>query len=115
MDIAAMNVRVIFQKNETVTDKYKNNNNEWTDYFSCYATVGGTSGGGQNGSESQDAGQTNDVSSLTFTVRYSSETAAVDVTNYRLLYDGEIYDIIAINYLNLKKHALKFRCRKARR
>ena len=115
MDIAAMDVRVTFQKNETVTDKYANHKNVWADYYSCYATVGGTSGGGESGSERQDAGQTLDVSSLTFTVRYSSETAAIDVTNYQILYADEIYDIISIDYLNMKKHALKFRCRKARR
>jgi len=38
MDIAAMNVRITLQANETTTDEYGNHKNTWTDYFSCYAT-----------------------------------------------------------------------------
>lgn len=115
MDIAAMNVRIKLQKNEIVTDKYGNHKNEWSDYFSCYATLGGTTDGGVSGAERHDAGQTVDVSSPTFTVRYSSETAAVDITHYRILYNDEIYNIVSIDWLNMKKRALKFKCRKERR
>ena len=44
MDIALLNVRIIFQKNETVVDRFGNHKNEWTDYYSCHATVSGESG-----------------------------------------------------------------------
>ena len=44
MEVAALNVRITFQRNETVTDKYGNHKNAWNDYFSCYATLGGESG-----------------------------------------------------------------------
>lgn len=40
MNIAAMRVRVIFQKNAVTVDKYGNHKTGWTDYFSCWATVG---------------------------------------------------------------------------
>ena len=39
MNIAAMNVRICFQKSSVVTDEIGNHTNEWVDYFSCYATV----------------------------------------------------------------------------
>lgn len=45
MDIALMNVRITFQKNEVVTDKIGNHKNAWSDFYSCYATVSGEGGG----------------------------------------------------------------------
>ena len=53
MDIGAMNRRVTIQKNETATDRYGNHKNEWTDVFTCWATVSG-----EGGQEQAEAGQT---------------------------------------------------------
>lgn len=39
MDIAAMNERIMFQKNAVMTDKIGNHTNGWTDYYSCFATI----------------------------------------------------------------------------
>ena len=50
MNIAAMRVRVTFQKNTVTVDKYGNHKTGWTDYFSCWATVG-TSSGSESGGE----------------------------------------------------------------
>lgn len=44
MNIAAMRVRVTFQKNTVIVDKYGNHKTGWADYFSCWATVGTSSG-----------------------------------------------------------------------
>lgn len=110
MDIAAMNVRVTFQKNEVVTDKYGNHKNTWTDYFSCYATIGG-----ETGQEQAVVGETVENTDMNVTVRYCKETAAVTSTKYRILFMDEIYDILAVDHLNYKKHGLKFKCRKVRR
>lgn len=110
MDIAAMNVRVAFQKNETVTDKYGNHKNAWTDYFMCYATIGG-----ETGQEQAVVGETVENTDMNVTVRYCTETAAVISTKYRILFGNDIYDILAVDHLNYKKNALKFKCRKVRR
>ena len=110
MDVAALNVRIPFQQNETVVDKYGNHKNTWTDYFSCYATLGG-----ETGQEQAVVGETVENTEVNFTVRYSSETAVIISTKYRILYADELYDIIAVDHLNMKKHALKFKCRKVRR
>ncbi len=109
MDIAAMNVRVAFQKNETVTDKYGNHKNAWTDYFTCYATIGG-----ETGQEQAVVGETVENTNMNVTVRYCTETAAVISTKYRILFGDDIYDILAVDHLNYKKNALKFKCRKVR-
>lgn len=110
MDIAAMNVRVTFQKNETVTDKYGNHKNAWTDYYSCYATIGG-----ETGQEQAVVGETVENTDMNVTVRYCSETAVITSTKYRILFGDDIYDILAVDHLNFKKNALKFKCRKVRR
>ena len=110
MDVAAMNVRVTLQKNETVTDKFGNHKNTWVDFFTCYATISG-----ETGQEQAVVGETVENTDMNVTVRYCSETAAVTSTGYRIVFNGELYDILAVDHLNFKKNALKFRCRKARR
>ena len=37
MKIGRMNERITFQKNEIVSDQYKNRVPVWSDYFSCWA------------------------------------------------------------------------------
>jgi SPP1 family predicted phage head-tail adaptor len=69
MNIAAMRVRVTFQKNAVTVDKYGNHKTGWTDYFSCWATVGTSTG-------SESTGVViNPEESLDFTCRYCSELA----------------------------------------
>ena len=38
MDIAAMNVRITFQKGTAGTDRYGNHINTWDDVYTCWAT-----------------------------------------------------------------------------
>lgn len=95
MDVAAMNVRIMFQKNEAVSDSIGNHTNTWVDYYSCHATISDSQG--KSSAESEAAGQT------------------VDTTGFRILWDGGIYDILKVDHLNNKKHALKFKCQKAGR
>ena len=44
MNIAMLNERVTFQKNEVVTDRIGNHTNAWTDYYTCSATISGENG-----------------------------------------------------------------------
>ena len=53
MNVAMLNERVTFQKNEVVTDRIGNHTNAWTDYYTCTATISG-----ENGREEEDTGQT---------------------------------------------------------
>lgn len=110
MDIGLLNLRIQIQKNVITSDAIGNHRNSWLDYFSCYATIGG-----ESGTEVFRAGETLESADLTFTVRYSSETAAVTPSGYRIVYGGELYNIIAIDHQNNKRKRLKFRCSKVRR
>ena len=95
MNIATMRVRVTFQKNTVIVDKYGNHKTGWADYFSCWATVGTSSG-------SEGSGVViNPEESLDFTCRYCSELAAVESTKYRIIAEGRTY----------KHNSLKFNCK----
>ena len=110
MDIALMNVHITFQKNEVIKDAIGNHKNEWTDYYSCHATVSG-----ESGSESSVAANTMYNSDLAFTVRYCKKLADAEPTKLRIVFNEELYDITFIDHMNYKKECLKFRCKKVRR
>ena len=113
MDVAALRSKVTFQKNETVTDKYGNHKNAWTDYYTCFATIGGE--GLASSKEEQTAGTTVEDFSMTVSVRYCQKVAAIDSTHFRVMFMGEIYNIVNIDHMNFRKKSLKFTCRKERR
>lgn len=113
MDIAAMNVRITFQKQDVVVDEIGNHSNEWTDYYSCFATISNSSG--KTDTESEGAGTTLDELDIGFTVRFCQKTFAVNSTGYRIMWNGDVFNIVKVDYLNMKKRGLKFRCRKVER
>ena len=113
MEVAALRSKVTFQKNETTTDKYGNHKNTWTDYYTCFVTIGGE--GLASSKEEQVAGTTVEDFSMTVTVRYCAKAAVITTTGYRVMFMGEIYNIESIDHMNFKKKSLKFTCRKERR
>lgn len=110
MEIAAMRVKIMFQRQEAVADGIGNHTNRWEDYFACRATVGG-----EGGTEKAVAGTTVEDADISFTVRFCRTAEAVASSGFRIVFREELYDILAIDHLNYKKKALKFRCRKVRR
>ena len=110
MHISALNVRIVLQKNETVTDSIGNHRNLWTDYFSCSATVSG-----QSGDETEETGQTIVSERLNFTVRYCSETRAVVPDKFRILLEDRIYNILSVDDMAFKRNSLKFHAELVRR
>ena len=110
MNISLMNKRVTFQKNETVTDQVGNHRSEWTDWYTCSATISG-----EGGDEERIAGEIIEKSDLAVTVRYCRKTSLVTTTGYRIVMDGRLYNITGIDHFSYKKQALKFRCQKVKR
>ena len=105
MDIAGLNTRIIIQKSQTVVDQYKNHTSRWVDYFSCWATC---SASGKSAEETQNAGTTQEADRLDITVRWSSETAAVNSKQYRILLLGRIYNILSIDEMGFLHNSRKF-------
>lgn len=105
MKISAMRVRIIFQKNTVVKDKYGNHMNTWTDYFSCWATVStGT------GSES-DGEVIRQEEFPDFTCRWCQKLLAVESTKYRILAEGRIYNITSVDPMGYRRNSIKFSCK----
>ena len=113
MEVSLLNVRITFQKNAVEVDSIGNHKNTWADYYSCHATVSGEAG--KQTSETDVAGTVADESEVSFTVRWCRKASAVDSTGYRVVFGGELYDILAIDHMNYKKKCIKFKCRKSRR
>ena len=113
MEVSLLNVRIAFQKNDVAVDGIGNHKNTWADYYFCHATVSGEAG--KQTSETDAAGTVADESDVSFTVRWCRKASVIDSTRYRVVFGGELYDILAIDHMNYKKKCIKFKCRKARR
>ena len=105
MNIAGLRVRITIQKNETVVDRIGNHTSAWVDYFTCWATAVTS---GLSASEKEEAGHTVEADRLDITVRHSSETAAVNSKQYRILLQGRIYNILNIDEMGFKHNSRLF-------
>jgi SPP1 family predicted phage head-tail adaptor len=110
MDVALLNVKITIQENKTEVDAIGNHKNTWSDYFSCYATVSG-----EGGYEKAVAGLIVDDSDISFTVRFCKSLANLDITKHRVLFEGNIYNLVNIDHMNYKKKCLKLKCQKVRK
>ena len=113
MNIARLNEKVTIQKSVVRVDPVGNHRNEWEDYFTCHATIGNE--GRSERSEITAAGDTVDHTDMDVTVRFSQKTASVTSTGFRVMFRGEIYDILAVDHMNFARKAVKLRCKKAAR
>ena len=106
MNISGLRVRITIQKNETVVDKYGNHKSIWTDFFTCWASAVTS---GLSASEKESTGHTTEANKLDITVRYSTETAAINSKQYRVLLAGRIYNILSIDEMGFKHNSRKLR------
>lgn len=112
MEVALLNVRIVFQKNTADVDAIGNRISSWEDYYSCFASLGGENG---KRAETAAAGQTVDHADASFTVRFCSALKGVTAGGYRIMYGNDIYNIRSVDHRNNKRKCLKFYCEKAGR
>jgi len=105
MNISGLRTRVTFQRHETVVDEYANHRSAWVDWFTCWATVVDS---GKSAEETANAAATQEDDRLDITVRWSTETAAVNSKEYRILVNGRIYNIIGTDEIGYRKNSRKF-------
>ncbi len=101
--------KITFQKNIVTVDEIGNHKNVWRDYYTCHTFLSG-----ENGREITQEGLTIADYDLTFTVRYCKKLSDVNSTNFRIVFDSEIYNIDEIDHMNFTNETLKFKCRKVR-
>ena len=112
MNVSGLNVRVTIQKSVAKKDKYRNHLSVWEDYFTCWATAVTS---GISSSEEEAAGHTVEADRLDITVRYSSETAAVNSREYRIRLGGRIYNILSIDEMGFRHNSRKIHAQLAER
>ncbi len=110
MNIELLNVRIFITKNEVVTDAIGNHKNVWKEYYTCYATVSA-----EAGKEETSAGLVVDNSKVDFTIRWCRKAAEIDSDKFRVEFNGELYNILAVNHMNYRRKCIKLSCEKARR
>ena len=110
MDIALLNRKITVQKNTVVADEIGNHISKWDDLYSCYATISG-----ESPNESTSVGTVVDNTKADFSVRWCKAVSEVTPDGYRVVYNGEIYNILGIDHQNFKKKSVKLKCQKARR
>ena len=110
MNVVLLNVKISIEKSSVVADAIGNRRNIWNSYHECFATVGG-----EGGRESFVTGVTVDDSDISFSVRYCKKTSVINNTEFRVVFDGEIYNIISVDHMNYKKKSIKLKCQKVRR
>ena len=101
MEIGTLNQRITFLVNRVVTDEIGNHTAMWDEAFSCWAKVTLKAS-----SEHTDAGVTKETQTLEFLIRQSRNWMP-SVTGNRILFQGNIYDIIGITPDYLHKDYLK--------
>lgn len=110
MNIGLLNTSISITKNEVAVDTIGNHKNAWVPYYHCHATVSS-----EAGKENTDAGLVIDSSKIDFTIRWCKKAAAIDSTHYQVEFNGELYDIKAIDHMNFKRKYIKLSCEKVRR
>lgn len=110
MKVSLLNEKILFQKSAVISDAIGNRKNTWEDYHSCFATISG-----EGGTEKSEAGLTVSDSDISFSVRYCKAVEVITSDEYRILFRGVIYNIIAIDHMNYKKRSVKFKCQRVRR
>lgn len=110
MDVALLNAKITIQKNTVTVDEIGNHIASWDDFYSCHATISN-----ESPSENTAAGTVVDNTKADFTVRWCRAASEVTADDFRVMYAGEIYNIIGIDHMNFKKRCVKLKCRKARR
>lgn len=110
MKVSLLNVRICICQNDVTVDAIGNHKNTWSDYYSCYATVSA-----EAGKEQTDAGMVVDNSKLDFTIRWCQKADVITSTGFRVRFDGDLYDILAVNHMNYKHKSIKLCCQKVRR
>ncbi len=112
MKISSLNTRITIEENVVVSDTIGNRTNEWREYYSCFATIKIDISGS---SENSEVGLVIDHNKLNFLIRYCNKVKNINSTNYRVVFQDEIYDIKAVDLMNLKKKSIKLVCKKVDR
>ena len=110
MDIGKMRSRITIQQAVVQKDAIGNHTNAWEDFYSCAAYANLASG-----KEYGAAGQTLGTDTLVFEVRWCERLRELDSAKYRILFGGNIYNIITVDDVQFRHERLKLTAQRERR
>ncbi len=93
--IADMRDKITIQSQTVSIDEIGNHINSWSDYYTCWASVAVYRSGKTQ--ETDEAAQTIQLKKLDFTVRRCPQTAQLTSTEYRIIFNGKIFNIDRID------------------
>lgn len=110
MEIGTLKSRIAFLEQSTKIDGIGNHKPKWEEAFSCWAAVSV-----KTSTETTEAGVTQEVVSLEFTVRQTPDTKRINATTHKLRFRGLVYDISGVlpNYKSLDYMKITAGTRKA--
>ena len=110
MRISDLNRKITFQNKDVEVDEIGNHKSVWMDYLTTSTYISF-----QGKGEEIFLGMEVDRSDISFTVRFQNRLKKINTSEYRILFDDEMYNIISIDFMNYKNRFIKFRCRKVSR
>lgn len=110
MRVSDLNRKIILQNKAVEVDEIGNHKSVWMDYITTSAYISF-----QGKGEEVFLGMEVDRSDISFTVRFQNRLKNINTSEYRILFDDEMYNIISIDFMNYKNRLIKFRCRKVSR
>jgi SPP1 family predicted phage head-tail adaptor len=110
MRISDLNRKITFQNKDIEVDDMGNRRSIWADYLTTSSYISF-----QGKGEEVFLGMEVDRSDISFTVRYQNRLKNINTSEYRILFEDEMYNIISIDFMNYKNRLIKFRCRKVSR
>ncbi len=108
--IESMRCKIIIQETHTEIDSIGNHTSVWEDYYTCHAYANGLSG-----SEYYAAKQINSETEISFIIRYCDKVASLTSDKYRIIFNGEIYNISYVDNVQFKNKTLKLRAKRVER
>ena len=110
MEIGTLNQRIALLEHSTKIDGIGNHKARWEEAFSCWAAVSV-----KTSTETTEAGVTQEIVSLEFTVRQTPDTKRINTTTHKLRFRGLVYDINGVlpNYKSLDYMKITAGTRKA--
>lgn len=110
MKVSLLNERIQLLCLTVTKDDIGNHISEWQEVFSCYATISS-----EAPKETIGTAVIWDSSKIDFTIRYSSEVATIQSTQYRVFFKGDMYEVVGVDHMNYKHQCLKLHCQKVMR
>ena len=110
MRVSDLNRKITFQNKNVEVDEIGNHKSVWMDYLTTSTYISF-----QGKGEEIFLGMEVDRSDISFTVRFQNRLKKINTSEYRILFDDEMYNIISIDFMNYKNRLIKFRCGKVSR